>query len=97
MGLNFDFLALNLVGFFCYSVYNIALYSWRDVQDGYRKAHPHGVIPVLSNDVVFGLHGFVATLVTIIQCLLFEVNELDRHCFFTLCFSFSGHINVFPT
>lgn len=32
VGLSFDFLALNLVGFLCYSVYNIAFYSWRNVQ-----------------------------------------------------------------
>ncbi|CAF1276656.1 unnamed protein product [Adineta steineri] len=72
VGLNFDFLALNLCGFFCYSIYNIALYSWRDVQDGYMKSHPHGIIPVLINDVVFGLHGFIAALITIFQCLFFE-------------------------
>ncbi|UJR27603.1 hypothetical protein I4U23_008884 [Adineta vaga] len=72
VGLHFDFLALNLLGFFCYSVYNIAMYSWIDVQDSYRKSHPHGVIPVLINDVVFGLHGFIVTLITIFQCLFYE-------------------------
>ncbi|CAF0802791.1 unnamed protein product [Adineta ricciae] len=72
VGLHFDFLAFNLLGFFCYSIYNIALYSWRDVQDSYRKSHPHGVIPVLVNDVVFGLHGFIATLITIFQCLFYD-------------------------
>ncbi|CAF1083959.1 unnamed protein product [Adineta ricciae] len=72
VGLHFDFLAFNLLGFFCYSIYNIALYSWQDVQDSYRKSHPHGVIPVLVNDVVFGLHGFIATLITIFQCLFYD-------------------------
>jgi len=72
VGLNFDFLALNFVGFFCYSIYNIALYSWRNVQDEYEKLYPRSVIPVLINDVVFGLHGFIATFVTIYQCLIFE-------------------------
>ncbi|CAF1013012.1 unnamed protein product [Rotaria sordida] len=72
VGLSFDFLALNIMGYFCYSIYNIAFYSWRNVQDGYTKLHPHGVIPVLLNDVVFGLHGFIASFITIFQCLLFK-------------------------
>jgi hypothetical protein len=41
------------------------------------KLHPHGVIPVLINDVVFGLHGFIASLITIFQCLFFEVCLID--------------------
>ncbi|CAF0828938.1 unnamed protein product [Rotaria sp. Silwood1] len=72
IGLSFDFLALNILGYFCYSVYNVAFYSWQNVQDSYMKLHPHGIIPVLINDVVFGLHGFIVSFITIFQCLLFE-------------------------
>ncbi|CAF3516127.1 unnamed protein product [Rotaria socialis] len=72
VGLSFDFLALNMFGYFCYSVSNIGFYSWKSVQDAYVKIHPHGVIPVLLNDVVFGLHGFIASFLTIFQCVLFQ-------------------------
>lgn len=51
VGLNFDFLALNLIGHSCYSIYNICLYTSHDIQQQYYAKHPHGVLPVLLNDV----------------------------------------------
>ncbi|CAF0837298.1 unnamed protein product [Didymodactylos carnosus] len=72
IGLNFDFLTLNILGHFCYSVFNVTLYSSSAVQSEYYHAHPHGVIPVLLNDVVFACHAVFACLVTIFQCLFFE-------------------------
>jgi cystinosin len=51
VGLNFDFLALNLLGHSCYSVFNIYLYTSHEVQQEYYVKHPHGILPVLLNDV----------------------------------------------
>jgi uncharacterized protein with PQ loop repeat len=51
IGLNFDFLALNLIGHSCYSIYNICLYTSHDIQQQYYGKHPHSVLPVLLNDV----------------------------------------------
>ncbi len=51
VGLNFDFLALNLLGHSCYSVFNIYLYTSHEVQQEYYARHPYGVLPVLLNDV----------------------------------------------
>ena len=53
VGLNFDFLALNIIGHSCYSVFNLYLYTSHDVQQQYYDKHPHGVLPVLLNDVSF--------------------------------------------
>ena len=53
IGLNFDFLTLNIIGFSCYSVFNIALYSSSKIQQEYYDKHPHGVLPVLLNDVSY--------------------------------------------
>ncbi|CAF4783266.1 unnamed protein product [Rotaria sp. Silwood1] len=72
IGLNFDFLALNIIGHSCYSVFNVVLYTSSKVQQEYYAKHPHGVLPVLLNDVIFSCHAVFACLVTIIQCLLFE-------------------------
>lgn len=72
VGLNFDFLALNLLGFFCYSVFNIGLFWSNKIQESYRIYHPHGIIPVMLSDVIFSVHGFFVTLFTIIQCFLYE-------------------------
>lgn len=51
IGLNFDFLSLNILGHSCYSVFNLVLYTSSKVQQQYYANHPHGVLPVLLNDV----------------------------------------------
>lgn len=51
VGLNFDFLMLNILGHSCYSVYNVLFFWSHDVQNEYRENNPHSVIPVLLNDV----------------------------------------------
>ncbi|CAF0809331.1 unnamed protein product [Adineta steineri] len=72
IGLNFDFLALNIIGHSCYSVFNLYLYTSSTVQQEYFALHPHGVLPVLLNDVIFSCHAVFACLITVAQCLFFE-------------------------
>ncbi|CAF1607058.1 unnamed protein product [Adineta ricciae] len=72
IGLNFDFLALNILGFSCYSIFNVCLYTSHDIQQQYYTKHPHGVLPVLLNDVVFSVHALIACLITAGQCVFFE-------------------------
>lgn len=76
VGLNFDFLALNFVGFFLYSLFNMGLFWNSGIEDEYFNRNPRGLNPVLINDVVFSLHAMLATSVTIYQCFVYEV------CFF---------------
>ncbi|XP_059052510.1 cystinosin homolog isoform X2 [Achroia grisella] len=72
VGLNFDFLALNIMGFTMYSLFNCGLYFSRDIQLEYFSRHPRGLNPVQLNDVFFSLHAAFATLITITQCFLYE-------------------------
>ncbi|CAF1011873.1 unnamed protein product [Adineta ricciae] len=72
IGLNFDFLALNILGHSCYSVFNLYMYLSSNVQQQYYAKHPHGVLPVLLNDVIFSCHAVFACVVTVIQCLFFD-------------------------
>ncbi|CAF1042297.1 unnamed protein product [Rotaria sordida] len=72
VGLNFDFLALNLLGHSCYSIFNLCLYTSHDIQQQYYAKHPHGVLPVLLNDVLFSVHAVFACLITVVQCVFFE-------------------------
>lgn len=66
-GLSFDFLALNLLGFTCYSAFNCALFYSPAVRAQYAAVH--GSNPgVKSNDVFFALHAVLATAVSIAQC-----------------------------
>ncbi|XP_055848767.1 cystinosin homolog isoform X1 [Episyrphus balteatus] len=75
VGLNFDFLALNFIGFLLYSIFNIGLYWIPTMQAEYFSRHPRGLNPVLVNDVVFSLHAMFATSITIFQCFIYERAE----------------------
>jgi len=72
IGLNFDFLSLNIVGFTLYGCYNIALFWIDSVQEEYKDRYPQGVIPVKANDVFFPIHAVFACAVTIVQCCIYE-------------------------
>ncbi|XP_075053048.1 cystinosin [Mixophyes fleayi] len=72
VGLSFDFLALNLTGFIAYSVFNVGLFWIPYVREQFINVYPNGVIPVDANDVFFSLHAVLITLVTIIQCCIYE-------------------------
>ncbi|XP_067617376.1 cystinosin homolog [Eurosta solidaginis] len=72
VGLNFDFLTLNIVGFVLYGTFNCGLYWIPEIQEEYASRHPRGMNPVLLNDVVFSLHAIFATILTVFQCLIYE-------------------------
>ncbi|KAF4517185.1 hypothetical protein B566_EDAN005617 [Ephemera danica] len=75
IGLNFDFVYLNIIGFTLYSMYNCGLYFSVALQGAYFEKYPRGGIPVKLNDVVFGLHAMLATGTTIVQCWIYEKGE----------------------
>ncbi|XP_067086660.1 cystinosin isoform X2 [Osmerus mordax] len=72
VGLNFDYVALNLTGFIAYSVFNVGLFWVPYMKEEFVKAHPNGVNPVDSNDVFFSLHAVLLTLVYVVQCAIYE-------------------------
>ncbi|XP_077973363.1 cystinosin-like [Styela clava] len=72
IGLNFDFVAYNALGFFAYGIYNVGLYWIPKIKELYLEEHPDGVNPVQINDVVFALHAFLLTIITLFQCLIYE-------------------------
>ena len=65
IGLNFDFLALNVVGFLCYSLFNLGLYFIPAIENEYFLRHPYGVNPVQLNDVIFSAHALFACLIQV--------------------------------
>ncbi|KAM3171301.1 hypothetical protein ACTXT7_016888 [Hymenolepis weldensis] len=71
-GLSFDFIVYNVIGFLCYSIFNIGLYFIPLIQEEYFKIYPLGVIPVQLNDLFFSVHALVITLVVVVQCFLYE-------------------------
>ena len=60
VGLSFDFLALNFLGFVCYSVYNVALLASPTVRADYRR-QMGGSPGVRLNDAIFAVHAMIMT------------------------------------
>jgi len=57
------------------------------IQLQYYEIHPMGVIPVQTNDVVFSVHATVFSILTAIQCIIYEVS-IDLLYLITLIISF---------
>ncbi|XP_044054936.1 cystinosin isoform X1 [Siniperca chuatsi] len=72
VGLNFDFLALNLTGFIAYSVFNIGLFWVPYIKEEFLKRNPNGINPVNANDVFFSLHAVLLCLIYINQAAVYE-------------------------
>ncbi|MCL4150469.1 UNVERIFIED_CONTAM: hypothetical protein GTU68_056565 [Idotea baltica] len=72
IGLHFDFLTLNVLGFLVYSIFNIGLYYVSEIKSEYFHIHPYGVNPVQLNDVIFSVHALCACIILILQCIIYE-------------------------
>ncbi|KAM7012468.1 cystinosin [Tautogolabrus adspersus] len=72
VGLNFDFLALNLTGFIAYSVFNIGMFWIPYTKEEFLKENPNGINPVDANDVFFSLHAVLFCLIYTIQAAVYE-------------------------
>nr|XP_040041146.1 cystinosin [Gasterosteus aculeatus aculeatus] len=72
VGLNFDYLALNLTGFIAYSVFNVGLFWVPYIKDEFLKKNLSGINPVSANDVFFSLHALLLCLVYVGQAAVYE-------------------------
>ncbi|CAI5708545.1 unnamed protein product [Hyaloperonospora brassicae] len=71
VGLSLDFTVLNMVGFACYSIFNLAFYCSKSVQLQYMQQHDGHRNAVELNDVFFSLHAVVLTAVSLVQCIVY--------------------------
>lgn len=74
IGLNFDFQALNFLGFTCYFIYNFSFMFSREVRKDYYERNTYSRIPVEYNDLFFAAHALILTVITCIQCFVYEVS-----------------------
>lgn len=72
VGLNFDFLSLNLTGFIAYSVFNVGLFWVPYIKEEFVKRNPSGVNPVDANDVFFSLHAVLLCFIYVCQAAIYE-------------------------
>eukprot|EP00062_Callorhinchus_milii_P015603 gi/632966018/ref/XP_007899186.1/ PREDICTED: cystinosin [Callorhinchus milii] len=80
VGLNFDYLALNLMGHTAYGVFNIGLFWIPYIKKQFLENNLNGVDPVYANDVFFSLHAILLTAITACQCCIYEkgVQEVSK-------------------
>ncbi|PRQ54108.1 cystinosin homolog [Rosa rugosa] len=73
IGLNFDFVLLNLTKHSSYLIYNATLYFSSAVQKQYLEKYGLGeMIPVAANDVAFSIHAVLLTAITLFQVVIYE-------------------------
>lgn len=72
VGLNLDFLTLNLTGFIAYSVFNICLFWVEPIKEEFLKSNPNGVNPVTASDVFFSLHAVLLCFIYICQAAMYQ-------------------------
>lgn len=66
---------LNVLGFACYTQFNLSLFLSPLVQTEYRMRFGTNDIPVELNDVIFGLHALIMSLVLALQCVVYPKHE----------------------
>ncbi|KAK7338501.1 hypothetical protein VNO77_19113 [Canavalia gladiata] len=73
VGLNFDFVLLNLTKHSSYLIYNASLYFSSAIQKQYFEKYGYGeMIPVAANDVAFSIHAVLLTAITLFQIVIYE-------------------------
>ncbi|KAI8328270.1 PQ loop repeat-domain-containing protein [Chlamydoabsidia padenii] len=70
-GLSSDFLNYSIIGFLCYTIFTLAFFFNKEIQDEYDKRHNAGNL-VRSNDVAFAIHGLVVSLVLLGQTYIYK-------------------------
>ncbi|KAG0063677.1 hypothetical protein BGZ90_002543 [Linnemannia elongata] len=71
-GLSMDFIYLNVLGFLCYSIFNLSFYYSPEVQEEYRKRNDGQDNLVRANDVFFAVHALILSSFTLFQTLIYK-------------------------
>ncbi|KAF9429054.1 hypothetical protein BGZ76_001915 [Entomortierella beljakovae] len=77
-GLSLDFIYLNVLGFFCYSIFNVAFYYSTEVQEEYRNRNDGQDNLVRANDVFFAVHALVLSTFTLIQTIIYKSDKSQK-------------------
>ncbi|KAG0210433.1 hypothetical protein BGX28_009342 [Mortierella sp. GBA30] len=77
-GLSLDFIHLNVVGFLCYSIFNLSFYYSSDIQEEYRKRNDGQDNLVRANDVFFAVHALVLSMFTLFQTLIYKRDKSQK-------------------
>ncbi|CAO3664759.1 unnamed protein product [Rhizopus stolonifer] len=93
-GLSIDFLCYNVLGFFCYSIFNLSFYFSEDIREEYRKRNNSSENLVRANDVVFAVHAFLISSFTLFQTLCYKKDSSQRLSKIACCFIATSIIGI---
>ncbi|KAG0343891.1 hypothetical protein BG004_004906 [Podila humilis] len=71
-GLSLDFIFLNVLGFLCYSIFNLAFFFSTTIQDQYRDRNDGQDNLVRPNDVFFAVHALILSTFTLFQTFIYK-------------------------
>jgi cystinosin len=91
VGLSFDFIFLNLLGFACYTAFNCALFYNTDIRTQYAQKYNGSTPSVAVNDVFFAIHAVVLTAINVIQIGIYDRGQqrISRLCIVVLLILFA--------
>jgi cystinosin len=72
VGLSFDFVGMNLLGFTSYALFNCSMFWNKGVRAEYKEFHSSEAPPVEASDVLFSVCGACMTLIMAVQCCVYE-------------------------
>ncbi|XP_070051995.1 cystinosin homolog isoform X3 [Nicotiana tomentosiformis] len=73
VGLNFDFVVLNLTKHSSYLIYDVSMFFSSAVQRQYHRRYGYNeMIPVAANDVAFSTHAVALTAFTLFQIAIYD-------------------------
>ncbi|KAJ1909820.1 hypothetical protein IWQ60_010971 [Tieghemiomyces parasiticus] len=77
-GLSVDFLVYNAFGFLCYAIYNLTFYASPRVRHEYEERNDGQPNLVQLNDVVFAVHAFLISSITLGQAFVYSGDVHQR-------------------
>ncbi|KAF9927140.1 hypothetical protein BGZ65_006924 [Modicella reniformis] len=77
-GLSMDFIYLNVLGFLCYSIFNIAFFCSSEVQEEYKRRNGGQENLVRANDVFFAVHALILSTFTLAQTWIYKRDPIQK-------------------
>ncbi|TIB97050.1 WD40 repeat-like protein [Wallemia mellicola] len=77
-GVSIDFLYLNVLGFLCLTIYNLAFLYSDTVKEEYKARHNGNDSTVQFNDALFAMHAFTLSVVGVIQSLVYPRSKSQQ-------------------
>ncbi|CAJ0573951.1 unnamed protein product, partial [Mesorhabditis spiculigera] len=91
IGMDFNYVFLNVLGNGSYTIFNTLMYFNEQVQAEYLQEQPYSPLPVLLNDVVFAAHALIFSFVYAFQACIYERGSQRLHPFYYI----TGVIYIF--